>query len=139
MGASIYYRSPSTVSGEKRSAIEAFAADAAAGRTWLSCEPAGFYASDDGFLEGGSKPSFFPDAEDAAAAPESGLPDGTVHDLLEILCKISVDHGIDREIVFEEEPPVGYIRNGRCDPEVISGAAELMEAIRMLGDMVISP
>ena len=135
MSATIYYRSLRAVSNEERVAIEDTARSAQAARTWLSCEPVGFYLSEGGYLRGGSKPNFAPDEAEAAAAAGSGLPDGTVLDLIEVLSQISRNHGVDWEIVFEQEPPVGFIRNGRCDQEVLSGAEQLAEVARMMAGM----
>src|SRR5262245_31160244 len=112
MGATIYYRSLRKVDEAERNLIEADTSAAEASRTWLSCEPVHLYLSDDGLLEGGSKPNFAPDDQDISAAEESGLPDGTVLDLIDVLSRLSRDHNIDWEIIFEEGPAVGCIRNG---------------------------
>src|SRR5205823_4902371 len=74
---------------------------------------------EDGHLCGCSKPSFRPHPDDAAAAVREGLPDGTPLDMLDILCQLSRDHGIDWEIDHDEsDGPVGYIRSGVADEEV---------------------
>jgi hypothetical protein len=135
MSASIYYRSLRTVDDAERAAISTAASAAQAARTWLSCEPVHFYPNEDGYLRGGSKPNFDPDEEDASAAAECALPDGTVLDLIQVLSQISRDHSIDWEIVFEQEPPVGFIRNGHCDEKVLKDAEQLAEVARMLSGM----
>jgi hypothetical protein len=135
MGTSIYYRSLRAVSDNERVAIEAAAGSAQAARTWLSCEPVTFYPGEGGYLQGGSKPNFDPDQSDVAAAAESGLPDGTVLDLIEVLSQISRDHRVDWEIVFEQGPPVGFIRNGHCDQDVLMGAEQLAEVARTMAGM----
>lgn len=66
------------------------------GRTWLSCEPVHFFTNDeDGHLLGGSKPNFRPHPDDVASAAREALPDGSARDMLDILCGLSRDHGID--------------------------------------------
>jgi hypothetical protein len=135
MSASIYYRSLRTVDDAERATIEAAASNAQAARTWLSCEPVHFYGTEDGYLRGGSKPNFEPSEEDAALAAESGLPDGTVVDLIQVLSQLSSDHNIDWEVIFDQEPPVGFIRNGNCDEEILKGAEQLAEIARMLSGM----
>jgi hypothetical protein len=135
MSASIYYRSLRTVSDTERGTIEAAVRTAEAARTWLSCEPVNFFPSDDSHLRGGSKPNFAPDPQDSAAAGKSGLPDGSVLDLIEVLSSLSREYSVDWEITFEEGPPVGYIRAGHCDPEVIAGAEQLVQVAEMLARM----
>src|SRR6185437_16335941 len=99
MGFTINYRSVRPVSPAEATAIRRAASDACRGRTWLSCEPVHFYAaSDDGHLCGSSKPNFRPHPDDKASASREGLPDGTARDMLDVLCRLSKDHGIDWEI-----------------------------------------
>jgi hypothetical protein len=132
MSASIYYRSLRTVSDTERATIEAAARTAEAARTWQSCEPVNFFLSNDGHLKGGSKPNFAPDPEDSAAAGDSGLTDGSVLDLIEVLSSLSREYNVDWEITFEEGPPIGYIRAGHCDPDVIAGAQQLVQVAQMV-------
>jgi hypothetical protein len=135
MGFSIYYRSTRPVSPEESAAIRGAADLAYQGRTWLSCEPVHFFEQepeDGGRLSGGSKLNFSPYPDDAAAALE-GLPDGDVRSLFEVLCQLSRDHGIDWEIGHDHEPgPVGYIRDGVCDP----GLARRAQALADLADSI---
>jgi hypothetical protein len=88
------------------------------GRTWLSCEPPCLF-NNDGALMGISKPNFSPHPDDVASARAEGLPDGTLIDLLDILCELSRDFDIEWEISHDySEGPIGYIRNGVCDDDV---------------------
>lgn len=98
MGFTVYYRSTHPVSSAEVDAVKKSALDLSRGRTWLGCEPVYFFDSDDGHLMGGSKPNFQPDPGDAAAAAREGLPDGATRDMLDILCRLSRDHGIDWEL-----------------------------------------
>lgn len=133
MGFTVCYRSTRPVAPAVSEAIREAARAANEGRTWLRCEPVLFFPDDNGHLIGGSKPSFLPHPDDAAAAAREGLPDGTTCDLLDILCRLSRDHGVDWEIGHAySSGPVGYIRAGMCDAEV----AEQIEAFADLGDIL---
>ena len=138
MGFSIYYRSTRPVSPEEAGAIERAADRANAGRTWLSCEPVHFFEGepgDGGRLFGGSKPNFQPHPDDAASAAGQGLPDGDVRDLFDVLCRLSRDHGIDWEISHDHEPgPVGYIRDGVCDPRLRGLPEALADMARLIAE-----
>jgi hypothetical protein len=133
MGFTIYYRSTRRLSRARAKAI-CKAADALnAGRTWLSCEPVGFFDQKDGRLLGGSKPNFQPDPGDVAAAAAEAIPDGTVRDLIEILCKLSGDFGVDWEFSHDHDPgPIGFIRGGVCEPRL----GEQLEALGDLGGIL---
>jgi len=115
-------------------AIEQAAGDLSRGRSWLSCEPVAFYPrQDDGHLLGGSKPNFQPHADDAAAAALSGLPDGTVHDLIEILCKLSNAFQVDWEFSHDHAPgPIGFIRGGVCEPGLLERIEHISIAVSAL-------
>jgi hypothetical protein len=106
------------------------------GRTWLMCEPLCFWLDEnDGHLMGGSKPNFFPHPDDAASAASTGLPDGTLRDLLDILCQLSRDHGIDWEISHDHsDGTIGLIRDGICDPEVLTQVEILADLCGNLPD-----
>jgi hypothetical protein len=133
MGFSIYYRSTRPIEPAEVASIEHHAAQLCAGRSWLHCEPVGFVAGDDGHLLGGSKPNFLPDQGDAEAARKSGLPDGTIHDMLDVLAKLSIDHGIDWEISHDgSNGPIGRVHDGVCDPDVVSQ----IEAFEDLADIL---
>jgi len=133
MGFSIHYRSTRPVSASKVDAIRQAADELCGGRTWLGCEPVGFIQQDDGRLFGSSKPNFQPHPDDVASAAREGLPDGTTRDLLDVLCRLSRDYGIDWEISHDySDGPVGYIRGGVCDGKV----ATQIEAFADLGDII---
>lgn len=120
MGFSIHYRSTRPFAPADSETIKAAAQGANAGRTWLSCEPVRFYPDEDGHLWGGSKPNFMPHPDDAASAASTGLPDGTTRDMLDVLCRLSRDHAIDWEISHDgSDGPIGHIRGGVCDEDVL--------------------
>lgn len=117
----------------------AAAHDLIRGRTWLSCEPVSFFSilhngpDPDGILRGFSKPNFFPHPDDASSAQAEGLPDGTLRDVLDILCELSARFDIDWEISHDySHGPVGYIRGGVCDEDV----REQCEAFAELPDVL---
>lgn len=134
MGFSVYYRSTRPVTPAQADALARAAEALCHGRTWLGCEPVGFFPDQgDGHLSGASKPNFLPHPADAASAARSGLPDGTTRDLLEVLCQLSRAHGIDWEVSHDySDGPVGYIRGGVCDDDV----AAQVEAFADLGDIL---
>lgn len=133
MGFSVRYRSTQPVAPADNDTIRKSAAVANEVRTWLSCEPVHFHPDEDGYLIGFSKPNIMPHPDDAAAAASEGLPDGTTRDMLDILCRLSREHGVDWEISHDySDGPVGYIRAGVCDPEVLSQ----IEALADLGDIL---
>ena len=120
MGFTIYYRSTEPIESDRANAIRSAARDFNKGRTWLSCEPMSFFADDGGHLLGGSKPNFQPHPDDVASAASEGLPDGTVHDLLDALCQLSQEHNVDWEFSHDADPgPIGFIHNGVADDGLI--------------------
>jgi hypothetical protein len=125
MGFSISYEATERISPALQKEIAAAADELTNGRTWLSCEPVGFWAvahgspDANGILRGASKPNFFPHPDDVAAAQAEGLPDGTVNDMLEVLCQLSAQFDVVWEISHDEsDGPIGYIRQGKCDDQV---------------------
>jgi hypothetical protein len=119
MGFEIHYRSTRPITRTEAAAIERATKKLVRGRTWLSCEPVILAHEEDGHLGGGSKPNFEPHPDDAAAAAEEGLPDGTTQDLLDILCELSREYRIDWEISHDYSGgQVGHIRNAKCDGQV---------------------
>jgi hypothetical protein len=73
----------------------------------------------DGLLGGSSKPNFTPHPDDVASAEAEGLPDGTLNDLLDILCQLSRQFNVDWEISRDySDGPLGYIRGGNIDEDV---------------------
>jgi hypothetical protein len=118
MGFAIAYRTTEPVDHHLASRLRAAASAASAAHTWLSCEPP-ILQVDDGHLLGISKPNFMPHPDDVASAETEGLPDGTVNDLLDLLCKWSSDFAVDWEISHDySDGPLGYIRDGVCDSDV---------------------
>jgi len=137
MGFAVYYRSTRPVAPTESEAIREAASAANEGRTWLSCEPVHFFPDDDRHLMGGSKPNFVPHPDDAAAAAREVLPDGTTRDLLDILCQLSRDHRIDWKISHDySERPIGYIRGGVCDGDVLAQLEAFADLGDLLGDLV---
>ncbi len=133
MGLTVYYRSTRPVAPVEADAVRRAADAASQGRTWLSCEPVHFFpGDDDGYLLGGSKPNFQPHPDDAAAAAREGLPDGTTRDMLDILCRLSGDHGIDWALSHDHDPAIGFIRAGACDDDAVGQ----IEAFADLGDIL---
>jgi hypothetical protein len=133
MGFTVYYRSARPVRAAEADAIRRAARRANAGRTWLGCEPVHFFeGAEDGHLLGGSKPNFLPHPDDAAAAGREGLPDGTTRDLLDILCQLSREYGVDWALSHDYEPALGFIRGGVCD----DAAREQIDALADLGDVL---
>jgi hypothetical protein len=133
MGFSVYYCSTGPVRPTKVDAIVQAASVLCRGRTWLGCESVRFSRRDDGRLCGGSKPNFQPHPDDVASAAREGLPNGTTRDMLDILCQLSREYGIDWEIGHDHsDGPVGYIRDGFCDGEVVAQ----IEAFADLGDIL---
>jgi hypothetical protein len=74
-----------------------------------------------------------PHPDDAAAAAHSDLPDGTTRDMLDVLCRLSREHGVDWGIEHDEsDGPIGYIRGDICDDEVL----RKIESFDELGDIL---
>lgn len=139
MGFRVYYRVTEPITPEHEAELRRAIEVESRSRSWLSCEPIHLYdVQDDGCLFGGSKPNFHPDPSDAASAALSGLPDGTVRDLIDGLCRLSRDHGVDWAVRHDEAPgTVGYIRRGVCDPglrDTIDALADLAAYLGALGD-----
>ncbi len=122
MGFSVYYRSTDPIDPAQAEAIARSAAEMCRSRTWLHCEPVGFFpGSADGHLLGGSKPNFLPHPADAESAGHSGSPDGTARDMLDVLVRLSRDYGVDWEISHDHSGgPIGLIRGGVCDEGVLA-------------------
>ena len=90
MGFTVYYQSTAPLSDNVVSAIAESLDELCEGRTWLSCEPVGFFGgNNEDFLIGGSKPNFDPHPDDIADANAEGLPDGTLRDVVQIHCQLS--------------------------------------------------
>ncbi|MBI3411054.1 MAG: hypothetical protein HY040_22195 [Planctomycetes bacterium] len=134
MGFTINYRSTQRLSPAKTNAIREAAKTLIAGRTWLSCEPVDFYEDqNDGRLLGRSKPNFLPNPDHAASAARESLPDGTVHDMINVLCELSRRFQVDWEFSHDYDPgPIGLIRAGVCEQRL----REQMEAFADLGGIL---
>ena len=132
MGLSIRYRSTDTMHPALAFEIKQHAEQLIAGFTWLSCEPVNLQQSTDGYLGGASKPNFFPAEADTESAHKSGVPDGTVMTLAEVLCQLSRDHEVDWEIGHDyEAEPIGRICSGVADKDL----AEQLETLGSVGDL----
>lgn len=133
MGFSVWYSLTEQVSPEKEQAILDAIKTLRHGRTWLSCEPPSLH-NHDGILSGSSKPNFMPDPDDVESAESEGLPDGTLNDLLDILCRISRQFAVDWEISHDDlDGPLGYIRGGACEEAVYARCKAISELADMLG------
>jgi hypothetical protein len=141
MGFSVYYRSTRPVAPDEADAIKRAAARLCRDRSWLGCEPVGFFPGRaDGHLFGRSKPNFQPHPDDAASAARSGLPDGTTRDLLDVLCQLSRAHRIDWEVSHDYSGgPVGYIRRGVCEPEALTQLEAFADLADVLGGLAADP
>ena len=137
MGFCVTYRSTRPVTSAEADAICRASDAACLGRTWLSCEPVYFDSDrEEGRLLGSSKLNFSPDPEEAAEAAESGLPDGTVLTVLDILTALSRDHAVDWEIDHDEAPePIGWIKAGHCDDAVRTQIEALAEFSRAIAEL----
>lgn len=58
MGFEIHYQSTDPLDANDFAAMEATCSQLCQPRSWLSCEPVFLYQDQEGFVEGGSKPSF---------------------------------------------------------------------------------
>src|SRR4051794_1575394 len=113
MGFTVYYRSMRPLAPAEADAVRGAARAANEGRAWLGCEPVHFFPGDDaGHLLGGSKPNFQPHPDDAAAAARQRLPDGNTRDMLDVLCRLSREHGVDWTLGHDHDPDIGSIRAG---------------------------
>jgi len=139
MGFAFSYRTTRPVNPDEAEAVRAACEAAIEGRTWLGCEPVFLSVDEDGHLIGFSKPNFAPDPDDEAAAELEGLPDGTLRDAIDVLCRLSREHGIDWRIGHDYEPEVGFIRAGVCDAQVMEQAETLADTFRMLGELDLKP
>jgi hypothetical protein len=53
--------------------------------------------------------------------------------MVEILCQLSRDHGVDWEFHHDYDPgPIGFIRRGVCEPRLL----DQVEAFADLGDIL---
>lgn len=135
MGFTVYYRSTGPVDEDQAEQIRSAIDAASHGRTWLSCEPVFLSDSTGGHLSGGSKPNFNPHPDDVASALAEGFPDGTITDVLDILCEVSKSFGVDWEFSHDHDAgPIGLIRNGIADPKLIGQIAAFGELSSIMKD-----
>jgi hypothetical protein len=136
LGFAVSYRSTKPVEPAKYARIQAAIKHAIRGRTWLSSEPACVSRQKDGHLCGASKPNFQPHPDDVAAARTENLPDGTISDVVRILCDVSRTEGVDWELSHDESGgPIGLIRNGIADPDVLAQIESFADICQILGDL----
>ena len=95
MGFTVYYRSTEPVEPATKQALGNSLKQQIQERAWISCEPPGFFGNDGqtGPLIGGSKPNFMPQPTEYLN-PENELPDGTIQDVVDILCKLSTEYSV---------------------------------------------
>lgn len=134
MGFSVYYEATEPVDADRLPAVLKAAKQFSAQYSWFSCEPLYFHKSSDGKLSGSCKPRIFDFNEgDYESSLIEGLPDGTLQTLLDGLSEISRQFDIAWEINADHFPrPIGFIRNGKCDPKVAGIAATLVQTGQML-------
>jgi hypothetical protein len=137
MGFTIQYESTRPVDEPLARQIEARCEALCEGRIWVSCEPV-FLSADHlrgGHICGGSKPNLHPQPDDIQTVQESGLPDGTFGDLIEVLCTLSSEFKIDWNLGHDFDSEVGSIQNGTPDRELVTLVESFSEAENLLGQM----
>ncbi|WP_202594947.1 hypothetical protein [Blastopirellula marina] len=133
LGFTVYYRSTEPVSDANSVRITDGASAICRERDWLSCEPVRFSNTTDGHLKGGSKPNFSPHPKEVASFNQQELPDGTMHDALEVLCELSREHGVNWEFSHDhDEGPIGFIVAGKCDDNLLAQIEALDELVTMI-------
>lgn len=134
MGFAVNYTSIGALTDKQKQAIRATVSSLIEGHTWLSCEPPFFFQDDEKGLWGAAKPNFMPHPCDIASARTEELPDGTVRDLLDILCAASREHGVDWIIGHDHDGEVGRICDGVCDAKVLDTIEAFAELSQMFLD-----
>jgi hypothetical protein len=138
MGFTVSYRSTRPVTPTEKAAIQLAARDTSKGRTWLGCEPVHFVSDEDRYLVGSSKPNFVPHPDDVAAAAQDERPNGATRDMIDVLCQLSRDHAVDWEISHDfSNGPIGHIKSGTCDEEVLAQIEIFSELPDILGEFGI--
>ncbi len=134
MGFSVAYQTTERISPALQREILDAASQLTNGHTWLSCEPP-YLVDEKGILAGASKPNFSPHPADVASAKSLGLPDGTLNDLMEVLCELSRRFDVDWEISHDySDGPLGYIRQGVCDENVKKNCDDFKDLADELGE-----
>lgn len=135
MGFAVSYRSTQPVEPSKSARIQAIIKNATHGKTWLSSEPAWVSRQEDGHLWGASKPNFQPHPDDVAAAKLENLPDGTISDVVRILCDVSRVERVDWEVSHDASAgPIGLIQNGIADPDVLAHIEAFADVCQIFGE-----
>jgi len=115
-------------------AIERAAVVASKGRTWLSSESVHFFDTrEDGILSGFSKPNFMPHPDEAREAAASGLPDGTILNVVNILVSLSKQYGVDWQ-VGHDFGELGLIRHGIPDYNIMENIQQISQMGAMMQD-----
>jgi hypothetical protein len=105
-------------------------------KSWIQCTGPSF-ENEDGYLCGSSRLTPDRDPRDVATARHlsSGAPDGSVLDLLDVLCKLSRQHDIEWEISHDHSDGVlGRIQCGVADEIVRSTFEGLAAMCEGMGD-----
>ncbi|MFI4874660.1 MAG: hypothetical protein ACIALR_04955 [Blastopirellula sp. JB062] len=133
MGFTVYYRSTEPVSDKLSVRISDAAGDLCRQRDWLSCEAVRFDETSDGHMQGGCKPNFSPHPQDVDSFEKQDLPDGTLHDALDVLCELSREHQIDWSFSHDhDQGPIGFIVDGKCDDNLLAQIETLDELVTMI-------
>ncbi len=133
MGFSVAYETAELISPALQREMIAVTNELSSDRAWLSCEPP-LLMNRGGILGGASKPNFSPHPDELAAAKAAGERDGTLSDLIQILCSVSSQFDVDWVISHDcSNGPLGCIRCGRCDPEVQDQCQVLSELAEEIG------
>ena len=83
----------------------------------------------------GLLPNFLPHPADVASAQAEGLPDGTLNDVVDVLCILSKQFGIEFELSHDHsDGPIGYVRDGFCEDDARSQLSALAELAKDLAD-----
>ncbi|MFG0289422.1 MAG: hypothetical protein ACF8CQ_14680 [Rhodopirellula sp. JB044] len=130
---SVAYETTELISPLLQQEMIAFADELSSQWNWLSCEPP-CLSNRDGILAGASKPNFSGHVDRVASDQVSDRRDGTLNDLVRILCAVSAEFDVDWLISHDcSNGPLGFIRCGRCDEEVRSQCDVLSELTQELG------
>jgi len=85
---------------------------------WAGCEPPVLADELDasGKILGSCRPNFMPIPDDYLNCDSKRLPDGSIHDVIDILSQLSSEFVVDWQLDHDHhEGPIGFIRNGSVD------------------------